>query len=177
VAGFDRNQWPTSIGIGGRIASESVAGFDRNPHFLNWTGGDLLSARAHLDQSLEIHRRLLAQDPKNTGGQLEAAVVLVTLGVVRMQLGDLSRALAADQEGLTIQREIARKGPNNTQVQRDMSLLLTTMGNLKKQKGDLTGALAHFEESLALRANSRRKTNIVCRSRVISAALSARSAL
>ena len=32
MAGFDRNQWPTSIGIGGRIASESVAGFDRNPH-------------------------------------------------------------------------------------------------------------------------------------------------
>jgi hypothetical protein len=34
VAGFDRNGWPTSIGIGGRIASESVAGFDRNPQSL-----------------------------------------------------------------------------------------------------------------------------------------------
>jgi hypothetical protein len=32
VAGFDRNRWLTSVGIGGRIASESVAGFDRNPH-------------------------------------------------------------------------------------------------------------------------------------------------
>jgi hypothetical protein len=25
VAGFDRNGWPTSVGIGGQIASESVA--------------------------------------------------------------------------------------------------------------------------------------------------------
>src|SRR5579872_5337145 len=29
VAGFNRNGWPTSVGIGGRIASESVAGFRR----------------------------------------------------------------------------------------------------------------------------------------------------
>jgi hypothetical protein len=29
VAGFDRNGWPTSVGIGGRIASESVAALRR----------------------------------------------------------------------------------------------------------------------------------------------------
>ena len=29
VAGFDRNRWPTSVGTGGRIASESVAGLAR----------------------------------------------------------------------------------------------------------------------------------------------------
>ena len=29
VAGFDRNGWPTSVGTGGRIASESVAGLAR----------------------------------------------------------------------------------------------------------------------------------------------------
>src|SRR3954447_12735270 len=29
VAGFNRNGWPTSVGIGGRIASESVADFRR----------------------------------------------------------------------------------------------------------------------------------------------------
>src|SRR5713101_4919249 len=32
VAGFDRNGWPTSVGIGGRIASESVAGLARITH-------------------------------------------------------------------------------------------------------------------------------------------------
>jgi hypothetical protein len=30
VAGFDRNGWPASVGISGRLASESVAGFRRN---------------------------------------------------------------------------------------------------------------------------------------------------
>lgn len=29
MAGFDRNGWPTFVGIGGRIASESVAGLHR----------------------------------------------------------------------------------------------------------------------------------------------------
>ena len=29
VAGYDRNRWPTSVGTGGRIASESVAGLAR----------------------------------------------------------------------------------------------------------------------------------------------------
>ena len=29
VVGFDRNRWPTSVGTGGRIASESVAGLAR----------------------------------------------------------------------------------------------------------------------------------------------------
>jgi hypothetical protein len=32
VAGFDRNGWPTSVGIGGRIASESVAALRRITH-------------------------------------------------------------------------------------------------------------------------------------------------
>jgi hypothetical protein len=32
VAGFDRNMWPTSVGTGGRIASESVADLARITH-------------------------------------------------------------------------------------------------------------------------------------------------
>jgi len=32
VAAFDRNGGPTSVGIGGRIASESVAGLHRITH-------------------------------------------------------------------------------------------------------------------------------------------------
>jgi len=32
VAGLNRNQWPLSIGTGGRIRSESMAGFRRNTH-------------------------------------------------------------------------------------------------------------------------------------------------
>ena len=32
MAGFDRNGWPTSVGIGGRIASESVAALRRITH-------------------------------------------------------------------------------------------------------------------------------------------------
>jgi hypothetical protein len=30
VAGFNRNGWPASVGIDGRLASESVAGLHRN---------------------------------------------------------------------------------------------------------------------------------------------------
>jgi hypothetical protein len=41
VAGFDRNGWPASVGTGGRIASESVAGLARITHedrgSLDWT--------------------------------------------------------------------------------------------------------------------------------------------
>jgi len=32
VAGFNRNGWPTSVGIGGRIASESPAALRRITH-------------------------------------------------------------------------------------------------------------------------------------------------
>ena len=34
VAGLHRNRWPTSVGTGGRIASESVAGLARITHAL-----------------------------------------------------------------------------------------------------------------------------------------------
>ena len=39
VAGFDRNRWPTSVGTGGRIASESVAGLARITHSSRWKAG------------------------------------------------------------------------------------------------------------------------------------------
>jgi len=34
VAGMGRNQWPDKIGMGGRFASESVAGLVRNIHLM-----------------------------------------------------------------------------------------------------------------------------------------------
>jgi len=36
VAGFDRNGWPTSVGIGGRIASEPPAALRRITQVIRW---------------------------------------------------------------------------------------------------------------------------------------------
>jgi hypothetical protein len=51
VAGFDRNRWPTSVGISGRIASESVAGFDRNPQKMDGRAAELERTAADADQA------------------------------------------------------------------------------------------------------------------------------
>jgi len=44
VAGFDRNGWPTSVGIGGRLASESVAGLARITQIMDSGLGEQVGA-------------------------------------------------------------------------------------------------------------------------------------
>jgi hypothetical protein len=57
VAGFNRTGWPTSVGIGGRLASEAVAGFPRNTQ-----GGPLFYSR---ERERELRPELTAGNESN----------------------------------------------------------------------------------------------------------------
>ena len=83
-------------------------------------GGRLQGALAAYQESLDIARKLAAQDPGNAKAQRDVSVGLSKLGNVKLQDGDLAGALAAYQESLDIDRKLAAQDPGNAQAQRDV---------------------------------------------------------
>ena len=64
-------------------------------------------------QSLDIARKLAAQDPGNAEAQRDVSVSLERLGDVKLQGGEQAGALAAYQESLDIRRKLAAQDPGN----------------------------------------------------------------
>jgi eukaryotic-like serine/threonine-protein kinase len=110
--------------------------------------GDLRDAAAAATQSLDIFRKLAAQDQGNAQAQRNVSVSLKKVGDVKLQEGDLAGALAAYQESLDIDRKLAAQDQGNAQAQRDVAVCLNKLGEVKLQKGDVAGALAAYQESL-----------------------------
>ena len=121
-------------------------------------GGDQAGALAAYQESLDIARKLAAQDLGNAQAQRDVAVSLNKIGDVKLQGGDRAGALAAYQESLDIARKLAAQDQGNAQAQRDVSVSLKKLGDVKLQGGDQAGALAAYQESLDIAASSRRRT-------------------
>ena len=86
--------------------------------------GDLAGALAAYQESLDIARKLAAQDPGNAQAQRDVSVSMDSLGDVKLREGDQAGALAAYQESLDIARKLAAQDPGNAQAQRDLSVSL-----------------------------------------------------
>ena len=86
--------------------------------------GDRAGALAAYQESLDIRRKLAAQDPGNAQAQRDVSVSLNKLGDMKLQEGDQAGALAAYQESLDIRRKLAAQDPGNAQAQRDVSVSL-----------------------------------------------------
>ena len=74
-------------------------------------GGDRAGALAAYQESLDIARKLAAQDQSNAQAQRDVAVSLDKLGNVKLQGGDQAGALAAYQESLDIAPQARGAGP------------------------------------------------------------------
>ena len=86
--------------------------------------GSLTGAEKHYEESLEIRRRLAAQDPDNTGWQRGLTVSLDRIGYVLQAGGDLAGAKVRYEESLEIRRRLAAQDPDNAGWQRDLTVSL-----------------------------------------------------
>ena len=112
------------------------------------TEGDLKDAFPALQESLDIARKLAAQDPGNAQAQRDMSASLISVGDAKLQSGDGTGALAAYQESLDIRRELSARDPGNAQAERDLSLSLSRVGDVTLRSGDGARALAAYQESL-----------------------------
>ena len=101
-----------------------------------------------LPESLDITRKLAAQDPGNAQAQRDVSVSLDNVGDVKLQLGDQAGALAAYQESLDIRRKLAAQDPATPRRNATCRSALDQVGDVKRQAGDQAGALAAYQESL-----------------------------
>src|SRR5260221_12657570 len=87
--------------------------------------GDQAGALAAYQESLDIVRKLAAQDPGSAEAQRDLALSLDRLGDIKRQAGDQAGALAAYQESLDIRRKLAAQDPGNALALRDMAVWLS----------------------------------------------------
>lgn len=108
---------------------------------LNWAGNlsksqsDYPSAKAYLERSLELHRRLA--DPAGVARSVH------NLGNVLKDLGDNEGARAMYLEGLTLQESLGNRA--------SVALSYNGLGAISLQERDHASARSHFERSLAIR--------------------------
>lgn len=100
----------------------------------DYAAGDLNVARSHLEEGLEIYRRL--------GDETCVAAALVALGRVKVELGEWASAQSNLDEGLTI----ARRSDDKLSI----ALSLFHMGAMRFRGGELVRARAELEESLEI---------------------------
>ncbi len=111
--------------------------------------GDQAGALAAYQESLDIRRKLAAQDPGNAQAQRDVAVSLGKLGDVKLRAGDRTGALAAYQESLGIARKLAAQDPGNARARSDLVVRLykiSTVVDPPKARAALTEALAILEK-------------------------------
>jgi tetratricopeptide (TPR) repeat protein len=111
---------------------------------VNLQAGDQAGALAAHQESLDIARKLAAQDPGNAQAQRDVAVTLDKLGDVKLQAGDRAGALAAYQECVDIVRKLAAQDPGNAQAQTDLvtGLVKTSSVDPGRARAELTEALS-----------------------------------
>ena len=113
--------------------------------------GDLRSARARFEESLQIGQAVAAANPTVIEAQRAASISLERLAGVLAQAGDPRAALGRFEEYLTIVRRLAAADPASAMAQRDVSVGLNHVGTMLAELGDRAGARKHFEQGLTIR--------------------------
>jgi len=91
---------------------------------LHLAQGDLNSARARFQGSLDIVMRLVTANPGSTSLQRDVSVGLSRLGEVLLAQGDPSSARARFQNSLDIASRLAAASPKSAELQRDLWVVM-----------------------------------------------------
>ena len=110
--------------------------------------GDLISALAAFQKSLDIAQKLADSDPTNTKWQRDLSVSENKIGDVLLAQGDLTSALFSFQNSLDIRQKLAAADFSDSTRQRDLSVGYTKIGDVLETQGDLTSALSALQKSL-----------------------------
>jgi hypothetical protein len=111
--------------------------------------GDQAGALAAYQESLDIRRKLAAQDQGNPQAQRDVAVNLDKIGDVKRRGGDQAGPLAAYRESLDITRKLAALDRGNAQAQADLVFSLykvSAMLDAQQARAALTEALSILEK-------------------------------
>lgn len=118
---------------------------------IHQAAGDLAGARASYAESLQIARRLAADNPSSAQARRDVSVSLNNLGDVQQAAGDLAGARASYAECHQILQRLAADDPSSAQAQRDVSVSLNKLGDVQQAAGDLAGARTSYAESHQIR--------------------------
>ncbi len=131
-------------GATGREASSGRAKALNGAGYLASQQGDAAAARALLEESLTLHRRL--------GDQWGIAFSINTLGDIAIGQGDHVGGRALLEKGLTLRRQVGDRW--------GIAYSLSILGDVATFQGDLARARALYEESLAIRRQMGHQTGI-----------------
>ncbi|MEZ5829193.1 MAG: hypothetical protein R3D01_12800, partial [Hyphomicrobiales bacterium] len=94
------------------------------------SGKDLGPALASYDESLRIHRDLVAKDQHNTQWQLDLSISLDRIGDLLAAQGDLAGAIEKYRESRDIRRALAAADQNNARWQIALAASLANLGQV-----------------------------------------------
>jgi tetratricopeptide (TPR) repeat protein len=112
--------------------------------------GKLAQAQAAFDENLAINRRLVEQDPSNSGWHQDLAVAHSRVADLLEAQGKLPAAQAALDECLVITRRLAEQDLSNTDWQRELAATLGRIGDIRQAEGKLPAARAAYDETLTI---------------------------
>ena len=112
--------------------------------------GDMNGAQVKYGRSLEISRKLVNEDPKNSTRQAGLSVLYEKVGELLLAQGDLNRARAQFRRLLEVQHNLARQNPGDIAWQRSLLVTYEKLGEVLEAQGDLRGAEATYVSSLQL---------------------------
>lgn len=118
---------------------------------------DMVTARAHFEQSLKIlqdlHRR-----PRSTEGPISQDSLTQSLaeahtrvGVTRLRLGEPAQALPSFEQAMTLREQLAARLPDSESVQQDLARSYNAIGEVSFLLGNTAQARKYYDQGLASR--------------------------
>lgn len=118
--------------------------------------GDAEKALLHLQRSLEVSEKLLADNPDSAQAVRDVSISLEKLGDLHLKRGqsaDLEVAIAHFERSHEYAEKLLSLNQESAQAARDVSISLEKLGDclsLRGRPGDIATALRHYKRSLAL---------------------------
>lgn len=111
---------------------------------------DLKGALEHFEAYLDVSRRLVTMDARNTDWQLELAYAHSNIASLQQMLGDGQAASSALGASATIMETLRAQRPDDVPLQRELSQVYAKLGDAARSRGALPEALKWFRQNLEL---------------------------
>ncbi|MCY1078153.1 protein kinase domain-containing protein [Archangium lansingense] len=121
-----------------------------------WVGFSLLQqkelkgALQHFESYLDISRRLVTMDARNTDWQLELAYAHSNIASIQQLLGDGQAASSALGASATIMETLRAQRPEDALLERELAQVYAKLGAAARSRGALPEALKWSQQNLAL---------------------------
>jgi serine/threonine protein kinase/tetratricopeptide (TPR) repeat protein len=111
---------------------------------------ELKGALQHFEAYLDVSRRLVAMDARNTDWQLELAYAHSNIASIQQLLGDGQAASSALGASATIMETLRAQRPDDVLLQRELAQVYAKLGDAARSRGALPEALKWFRQNLTL---------------------------